>query len=77
MPLAGSIPVGDTFKAPLSTSVFAGGGVFFRFSNVGMHGDARGYIGAHVVGLSCDLKVEVMKVEAKQCLQDREKRPHP
>lgn len=51
--------------------------MFFCFSNVGICGDARGYIGARVVELSCELKVEVMKVEAKQCLQDREKRPHP
>ena len=62
---------------PLSTSVFAGGGVFFRFDNVGIRGDVRGYIGAHVVELSCGLKIEVMKVKTKHYPQDREKRPHP
>lgn len=37
------------FLSVSSTSVFAGGGVFSRFSDVGMCGDIWGYIGAHVV----------------------------
>lgn len=45
------------FLGVLSTSINAGGGVFSRFSDVGMRGDVWGHIGARVVELSCGLKV--------------------